>query len=79
MRKPMGKSRIYFPGGSVIKNPPSNAGDMGSVPGLGKSHRGGNGNPVQYSYLESPRDREAWQAIQSLGSHTHTHTHPVGG
>ena len=37
---------LGFPGGSVIKNPPANAGDSGSVPGLGGSPRGGNGNPT---------------------------------
>ena len=54
-----------FPGGSVVKNPPANAGDAedaGSIPGLGRSPRGGNGNPVQYSCLGNPMDREAWLA-----------------
>ena len=41
-----------FPGGSVVKNPPANTGDMGSIPGLGRSPGGGNGNPLQYSCLE---------------------------
>ena len=35
-----------FPGGSVVKNPPANAGDVGSVPGLGSSPGGGNGKPL---------------------------------
>ena len=47
----------------MVKNPPSNAGDAGSVPGLGRSPGGGHGNPLQYSYLEDPMDRGAWQAI----------------
>ena len=54
-----------FPGGSVVKNPPANAGDAedaGSIPGLGRSPRGGNGNPVQYSCLGNPMDRGAWLA-----------------
>ena len=54
-----------FPGGSVIKNPPANAGDIkdsGSTPASESSPRGGNGNPLQYSYLESSMDRGAWQA-----------------
>ena len=54
-----------FPGGSVIKNPPANARDTrdaGSIPGLGRSHRGGNGNPLQYSCPENPMDRGAWWA-----------------
>ena len=51
-----------FPGGSVIKNPPANAGDMGSIPGLEKSPGEGNGNQLQYSCLGNPMDRGAWQA-----------------
>ena len=50
---------------SVVKNLPANAGDirdMGSIPGLGRSPGGGNGNPLQYSCLENPMDRGAWQA-----------------
>ena len=35
-----------FPGGSVVKNAPANAGDMGSIPGLGRSPEEGNGNPL---------------------------------
>ena len=46
-----------FPGGSVVKNRPANARDVGSVPGLGRSPGGGNGNPLQYSYLGNPIDR----------------------
>ena len=54
-----------FPGGSGIKNPPAacNAGDVSSTPGLGRYSGGGNGNPLQYSCLESPMDREAWWAM----------------
>ena len=51
-----------FPGGSVVKNLPANAGDTGLIPGLGRSLEEGNGNPVQYSCLGSPMDRGAWQA-----------------
>ena len=54
-----------FPVAPVVKNPPAKAGnarDMGSIPGSGRSSRGGNGNPLQYSYLENPMDRGAWQA-----------------
>ena len=40
-----------------------NAGDSGSIPGLGRSHGEGNGNPLQYSCLGNPMDREAWHAI----------------
>ena len=51
-----------FPGGSVIKNPPANAGDVCSIPGSGRSPEEGNGNPLQYSCLENPMDGGAWQA-----------------
>ena len=51
-----------FPGGSVVKNPPANAGDVGSVPGLGRSPGEGNGNPLQYSCLGNPMDKGAWRA-----------------
>ena len=51
------------PGGSVVKNPPTNAGDVGVIPGLGRSLGEGNGNPLQYSCLENPTDRGVWQAI----------------
>ena len=47
-----------FLGGSVVKNPPANAGDAGSVPGSGRSPGEGNGNPLQYSCLGNPMDRE---------------------
>ena len=78
----------------VVKNLPANAGDIrdaGSIPGLGWSHGGGNGNPLQYSCLENPMDRGAWWAmgLQRVGHgwgreldttehacvHTHTDTH----
>ena len=48
-----------------VKNLAAKAGnirDMGSIPGLGRSPGEGNGNPLQYSCLENPKDREAWQA-----------------
>ena len=51
-----------FQGGSVVKNSPSNAGEagnVGSILGLGRSPGGGNGNPLQYSCLENPMDRES--------------------
>ena len=51
-----------FPGGSVVKNPPTNAGDVGLIPGLGRSPGEGNGNPLQYSCLGNPVDQEAWRA-----------------
>ena len=51
-----------FPGGSVVKNPPANAGDTrnrDSIPGLARSPGEGNSNPLQYSCLENPVDRGA--------------------
>ena len=59
-------SKIHkgFPGGSVVKNPPANAGDArdeGSIPGSGRSPGVGNGYPVQYSCWENPMDRGAWR------------------
>ena len=55
------------PGGSVVKNPPANAGDtgdMGSIPGSGRSPGVGNGNPLQYSCLENPKDGGAlWATV----------------
>ena len=53
---------IGFPGGSVVKNPPANVGDMGLIPGSGRCPGGGNGNPLQYSCLEIPMDKGAWRA-----------------
>ena len=51
-----------FPGGSVVKNLPANAGDLSSIPGLGRSLGEGHGNSLQYSCLENSMDRGAWQA-----------------
>ena len=54
-----------FPGGTVEKNPPANAGDarnVGSVPGSKRSPGVGTGNSFQYSYLENSMDRGAWRA-----------------
>ena len=50
------------PGGSDGKESACNAGDLGSIPGLGRSPGEGNGNPLQYSFLESSMSRGAWQA-----------------
>ena len=55
---------IYtFPGDSDIKESACNVGDLGSIPGLGRSPGEGNGNPLQYSCLENPMDGGAGQAI----------------
>ena len=55
---------LGFPGGLTVKIPPASAGDSGdegSMPGLGRSPGGGNGNPLQYSCLENSMDRRAWR------------------
>ena len=51
-----------FPHSSVGKESACNAGDSGSIPGLGRSPGEGNGNPLQYSCQENPMDRGAWRA-----------------
>ena len=54
------------PTGLVVKNLPANAGDAGNlgfISGSRRSPGGGNGNPLQYSWLDNPMDRGAWQAI----------------
>ena len=51
-----------FPSDSVVKNLPANAGDLDSIPGLGRYPGEGNGNPIQYSCLRNPMDRGAWWA-----------------
>ena len=77
---------ISFPGGTVVKNLPANAGDTGDIgliPELGRSPGEGNGNPLQYSCLENSMNRRAWwttvHGIKNswtlLNTHTHKHTH----
>ena len=61
------ESKIYpacwgFPCSSVGKESACNVGNLGSIPGLGRSPGEGNGNPLQYACLENPMDRGAWQA-----------------
>ena len=51
-----------FPGGSEVKASACNVGDLGSIPGLGRSPGEGNGNPLQSSCLENPMDGGAWWA-----------------
>ena len=51
-----------FPVGSVVKHVPAHAGDVGSIPGSGRSPGGENGNPLQSSCLGDPMDRGAWRA-----------------
>ena len=63
-----------FPGGSDYKESDCNAGDTGLIPRSGRSTGEGNGNPLQYSCLENPMNKGAWQALVHLvflpgGSH----------
>ena len=51
-----------FLGSSEVTNPPANAGDVSSIPGLGRSPGVGNSNLLQYSYLGNPMDRGAWRS-----------------
>ena len=62
---------VGFPGGEMVKNLPANAGvskDAVSVPGSGRSPGGGHGNLLQYSCLENPMDKGAWQATFNRGA-----------
>ena len=52
-----------FPGGLEGKESTCNVGDLCLIPGLGRSPRGGYGNPLQYSCLENPMDGGAWRAM----------------
>ena len=77
-----------FPGALVVKNSPANAGDIrdvGSLPGSGRSPGGGHDSSLQYSCLENPMDRGAWQAtvhgvaksqLKRLSTRTYTHLSP---
>ena len=65
-------SYLSFPGGSDGKVPACKVGDPGLIPGSGRSPGGGNGNPLQCSYLENPMDREAWQATVQGGAKSRT-------
>ena len=62
----------------VVKNPPASAGDVkdvGLISGSGRSPGGGNGNPFQYSCLENPMDRGAWQSVgHNRINLAHTHS-----
>ena len=62
-----------FPGGSVVKNPPANAGDTGLIPGSGRSPGGGNGNPLQYSCLGNPTGSGTWWATVLMVAELDTH------
>ena len=70
----MGTSVLGFPGGSDGKEPACNAGDLGLIPGSGRSPGERKSYPLQYSGLENPMDRGAWRALahgvsKSCGGH----------
>ena len=67
-----GTSNLGFPGGSDSKELACNAGDLGSIPGSGRSPGEGNGNSLQYSCLENPMDRGAWWAIVHMVTKSQT-------
>ena len=75
--------KASFPGGSVVKNPPASAGDVGLLPGLGRPPGEGNGNPLQYSCLEKSMDRGTWWATACgvtkswTRRNVHTHTQSI--
>ena len=75
-----------FPSGSDGKASVCNAGDLGSIPGLGRSPGEGNGSPLQYSCLENPMDHRAWVGYRPWGrkeldmtERLHFHFHFHGG
>ena len=59
-------------GGSVGKECASNARDLSSIPGWGRSPEGGHGNPLKYSCLKNPMDRGAWRATVQRIAQNHT-------
>ena len=59
--------RVGFSGGSAVKDLPANAGDVGLIPGSGRSAGEGNGNPLQYSCLGNPMDRgTCWVTVHRV-------------
>ena len=60
------------PASSMVKNPSANAGDVGLIPGSGRSPGEGNGNWLQYSCLDNPMDRGAWRATVHGVAKSHT-------
>ena len=80
-----GLEGLGFTGGTSGKEPPANEGDirdMGLIPGSGRSPGGGGGNQLQYSWLESPTERGAWQAtvhrVAKSGMRLSMHAHLEG-
>ena len=76
---------IGFPDDPLIRNPPVRVADTSSIPGSGRPPGEGSGNPLQYSCLENPMDKEAWRIVQGVAKsqtwlsdwvHTHPHLPP---
>ena len=71
-KRPLKINNRGFPGGSEVKTPPANSGDMGSVSGSGKPPREGGGNPLQYCCLENPMDRgPLWATVYGVAKSQH--------
>ena len=68
-----------FPGGPDGKESTCNVGDLGLIPGLGRSLGEGNSYPLQYSYLENSMDRESWQAVVHGVTTGLSDSHSLGG
>ena len=66
-RTQLSSFHFEFPGGSDGKESACNAGDLGLIPGSGRSLGGGSGNPLQYYYWENSMDRGAWRAYSPWG------------
>ena len=66
-----------FPGGSEVKASTYNVGDLGLIPGLGRSPGEGNGNPLQYSCLENSMDGGAWWATVHMTERLNFHFHSI--
>ena len=66
---------VDFPGVTVVKNPPANAGDTGLIPGLGRSSAAGKGYPIQYSGLENSMDCVVYAVAKSQTRLSHLHFH----
>ena len=77
-----------FPGGSAVKNPPANAGDISLIPGSGRYPGKGNSNPLQYFCLGNPMARGAWwttvhefakesDVTKWLSNNTYSYIHPL--
>ena len=62
----------------MVKNPSDKAGDVDSIPGLGRFPEGGNSNPLKYTFLENPMDRGAWATVHGVGHDERLISHEDG-